>query len=105
MARIQNAPGDRWDWVAIYKHGANPAVAGYGPWTYTHSIIDGRVTLNSKTAQAGSVSRWPVRPGIYSLYLLKDDLYVKIAARPSGSSLRLLSTRHTKSEETFSRLR
>lgn len=80
MAHIQNAPGDRWDWIAIYKHGANPAVAGYGPWTYTHSVIDGSVTLDTKTAQAGSVGRWPLRPGIYSLYLLKDDLYVKIAA-------------------------
>jgi endonuclease/exonuclease/phosphatase (EEP) superfamily protein YafD len=80
VARIQNAPGERWDWIAIYKHGANPAVAGYGPWRYTHSIIDGSVTLDTKTAQAGSVSKWPVRPGTYSLYLLKDDLYVKIAA-------------------------
>jgi hypothetical protein len=80
VAQVDNAPGERWDWIGIYKHGANPAVAGYGPWTYTHSIIHGRVTLNSKTAQAGSVSNWPVRPGVYSLYLLKDDLYVKIAA-------------------------
>ena len=80
VARIDNAPGDRWDWIAIYTHGANPAVAGYGPWTYTHSIIDGSVTLDTKTVQAGSVGRWPLRPGIYSLYLLKDDLYVKIAA-------------------------
>ena len=87
VARIRNAPGDRWDWIAIYKHGANPAVAGYGPWTYTHSIIDGRVALNSKTAQAGSVSNWPVRPGVYSLYLLKDDLYVKIAA----ATIRIIS--------------
>jgi endonuclease/exonuclease/phosphatase (EEP) superfamily protein YafD len=80
VARILNAPGERWDWIAIYKHDANPAVAGYGPWTYTRSIIDGSVTLDSKTAQAGSISKWPVRPGVYSLYLLKDDLYVKIAA-------------------------
>jgi hypothetical protein len=89
VARIHNAPGDRWDWIAIYKRGANPAVAGYGPWTYTHSIIDGSVTLDARTAQAGSVARWPARPGVYSLYLLKDDLYVKIAA----STIRVIPRR------------
>jgi endonuclease/exonuclease/phosphatase (EEP) superfamily protein YafD len=86
VARIQNAPGERWDWIAIYKHGADPAVAGYGPWTYTHSIVDGSVTLDAKTAQAGSISSWPVRPGVYSLYLLKDDLYVKIG----GATIRIV---------------
>jgi hypothetical protein len=79
VARIDNAPGDRWDWIAVYRHGADPAVAGYGPWTYTHAGIDGRVVLRASTAQAGTISRWPVRPGLYSLYLLKDDLYVPIA--------------------------
>ncbi len=87
VARIENAPGERWDWIAIYKRGADPAVAGYGAWTYTHAIVDGRVTLDAKTAQAGSVGTWPVRPGIYSLYLLKDDLYVKIA----GAAIRIVS--------------
>ena len=70
-----NAPGLRWDWVGVYKRGADPLVAYYLLYVYTHASIDGSVTLD-----AGSVvGTWPLPPGRYSVYLLEDDLYVKIA--------------------------
>jgi hypothetical protein len=74
----QNAPGQRWDWVGIYKRGADPLVASYLLYVYTNSSIDGSVTLD-----AGSVvGTWPLPPGRYSVYLLEDDLYVRIAGSP-----------------------
>jgi hypothetical protein len=70
----QNAPADRWDWVGVYKRGADPNVAYYLVWTYTLSTVDGSATLNN-----AAQGKWPLPPGRYSAYLLKDDLYVKIA--------------------------
>ena len=71
----QNAPGDRWDWVSVYKRNADPNVAYYLLWVYTKESVDGSATLD------GSASgTWPLPPGKYSVYLLKDDLYVKVAA-------------------------
>jgi hypothetical protein len=71
----QNAPGERWDWVGVYKRGGDPLVDYYLLYVYTHGSIDGSATLDAKTV-AGT---WPLPPGRYSVYLLKDDLYVKIA--------------------------
>lgn len=71
----QFAPGNRWDWVGTYRRGANPNVAYYKQWEYTGSTIQGSVVLDK-----GSNGPWPLRPGRYSVYLLRDDSYVKIAA-------------------------
>jgi endonuclease/exonuclease/phosphatase family metal-dependent hydrolase len=71
----QNAPGERWDWVSVYKRNADPNVAYYILWVYTRESVNGSATLD------GSASgTWPLPPGKYSVYLLKDDLYVKVAA-------------------------
>lgn len=70
-----DAPGERWDWVSVYRRGADPNVAPYLLWVYTHASVEGSTTLN------GSANgKWPLAPGRYSVYLLKDDLYVKIAS-------------------------
>ncbi len=71
---VRGAPGDRWDWLGIYHRGANPLVASYLLWTYTHSTVDGKVWLG-----ADSTGPWPLPAGNYSVYLLRDDLYVKLA--------------------------
>ena len=71
----ENAPGERWDWVAVYARGADPNVASYLTWAYTKSTVDGSLTLDRP-----SFGPWPLKPGKYSVYLLKDDLYVKAAA-------------------------
>jgi hypothetical protein len=72
----QNAPGERWDWVGVYKRGGDPLVDYYLLYVYTRASIDGSATLDAETV-AGT---WPLPPGRYSVYLLKDDLYVKIAS-------------------------
>jgi hypothetical protein len=70
-----NAPAERWDWVSIYRRGADPLVAYYIDWVYTQSTVDGLAILD---ASANGV--WPLKAGNYSVYLLKDDLYVKVAS-------------------------
>jgi len=72
---IRDAPGDRWDWIGVYRRGADPLVASYISWTYTHATIDGAAALNRRTAQV----TWPLAPGSYTVYLLRDDLYVQVA--------------------------
>ncbi len=71
---VTNAPGDRWDWLGIYHRGANPLVASYLQWRYTHAAIDGTFRL-----RPSGIFAVPLTPGRYSVYLLRDDLYVKIA--------------------------
>ena len=73
----QNAPGERWDWVAVYRRNADPNVASYLTWAYTKASVDGSLTL-----RGASSGPWPLKPGAYSVYLLKDDLYVKVAGTP-----------------------
>ncbi len=68
------SPGDRWDWIGIYHRGANPNVAYYIDWAYTQAIVQGSMRIG-----AAAHGKWPLPPGKYSVYLLKDDLYVKIA--------------------------
>ncbi len=71
---VGNAPGDRWDWLGVYSRGANPNVAYYLLWVYTKSAIQGRFKLGP-----AANGPWPLPAGRYSVYLLRDDLYVKIA--------------------------
>ncbi len=71
----QNAPGERWDWVGVYKRGGDPLVDYYLLYVYTQGSIDGSATLDTETVSG----TWPLPPGRYSVYLLIDDLYVKVA--------------------------
>jgi len=71
---VRNAPGERWDWLGIYHRGADPLVANYLLWIYTQAAVDGRFQLGSN-----AFGTWPLPPGRYSVYLLRDDLYVKVA--------------------------
>jgi endonuclease/exonuclease/phosphatase family metal-dependent hydrolase len=72
-----NAPGERWDWIGVYRRGADPHVAWYLLWTYTGASIVGSATLDDSSS-----GRWPLGAGEYSLYLLRDDGY-KMAATTS----------------------
>ncbi len=71
----RNTPANRWDWVGIYKRGADPNVASYITWFYTDSSVVGTKEMD-ETAAGG----WPLRSGKYSAYLLEDDSY-KVLAR------------------------
>lgn len=67
-------PGNRFDWVAIYRRGASPAAAPYLGWFYTDSMVAGSGTFDD-----GTSGRWPLKPGRYSVYLLPDDQYEVLA--------------------------
>ena len=69
------APGNRWDWIGIYRAGADPNVASYLDWLYTGATIEGSATFDRDAHGA-----WPLPPGDYSVYLLEDDAYHAVAA-------------------------
>lgn len=69
-----NAPGERWDWIGIYRRGADPMVAWYQLWVYTDASIAGSVVLDRAAYGA-----WPLPAGKYSVYLLRDDSYRLVA--------------------------
>ena len=68
------APGNRWDWVAIYRHHRDPNAAPYLEYVYTNATVDGSATIDIKAQ-----GKWPLVPGAYSVYLMQDDSYVKLA--------------------------
>lgn len=72
VATIAAAPGNRFDWIAVYK--ADTVVTtDYWTSVYTGSLIDGQVTLD-EAALGG-----PLEPGEWVLRLLRDDSYNAIA--------------------------
>ena len=80
VVRWRDAPGERWDWVGVYPHGANPNIAYYLLWGYTSASIAGQRTLDRTPGYYGyGPNTWPLAPGRYSVYLLRDDGYVIIA--------------------------
>jgi endonuclease/exonuclease/phosphatase family metal-dependent hydrolase len=68
------APGDRWDWIGIYRRGADPHVAYYLLWTYTDGTVQGSASLGRD-----AVGRFPLPPGRYTAMLLVDDSYRPVA--------------------------
>ena len=68
------APGNRWDWLGIYPRHADPNVASYFEYVYTGASVQGNGTVD-----AAATGPWPLKPGTYSVYLLRDDDYVKLA--------------------------
>jgi hypothetical protein len=67
------SPGNRWDWVGIYRRGANPG--NYLLWVHTRGTVEGSAVFDRD-----SVGAWPLPPGEYSVYLLRDDSYVPLAS-------------------------
>lgn len=72
----ESSPGNKWDWIGVYRQGADPNVAYYKAWAYTDATVTGALTLDSETASG----KWPLPASKYSLYLLADDSYAKLAA-------------------------
>lgn len=71
----RSAPGNRWDWVGVYRRDADPSRASYLSWVYTGATIEGSAVFDRDGPGA-----WPLEPGEYSVYLLRDDGYADIAA-------------------------
>jgi CubicO group peptidase (beta-lactamase class C family) len=57
----RGAPGNRWDWLGVYRRGADPNVASYLLWAYTDARPVGSAVLD-----AGANGPWPLRAGEYS---------------------------------------
>jgi hypothetical protein len=66
----EGAPGNRFDWVAIYRRGADPADGAYIAYLYTNSAVSGSATFD-----ADSTNRWPLAPGRYTAWVLVSDVY------------------------------
>ena len=73
-----DAPGNKWDWIGVYRRGADPNVASYKNWDYTDAKIAGTVLIDGR-APGGP---WPLPPGEYDVLLLKDDSYQELARAP-----------------------
>ena len=81
-----NAPGNRWDWLGLYKatekavptDGAIPDDSGdYLYYEYTRTAVEGTGAF-SRTSQVGGGS-WPLPPGRYEVRLMLDDGYRTVA--------------------------
>jgi hypothetical protein len=70
-----DAPGNKWDWIGVYKRGADPNVAWYKNWRYTEATIAGSAKIDD-TASGGP---WPLPPGEYDVLVLADDSYRELA--------------------------
>jgi endonuclease/exonuclease/phosphatase family metal-dependent hydrolase len=69
-----NVRGERWDWIGVYHRGADPHVAYYLLWAYTGATVEGSLVLDDNAN-----GRFPLNAGKYSVYILRDDGYVKMA--------------------------
>ncbi len=68
------SPGNRADWIGVYRRGADPGRASYLLFVYTGGTVEGSAVFDRDT-----VGAWPLEPGEYSVYLLRDDSYVSLA--------------------------
>lgn len=92
-----NAPGMKWDWLAVYKPGngdespiSTTRVAGYGSnmhylfYQYTQASIEGTAVFSDAlTPYYYGYSTWPLQPGNYEIRLLSDDGYTSLASSAS----------------------
>jgi endonuclease/exonuclease/phosphatase family metal-dependent hydrolase len=78
------APGNRFDWIAIYPAGAVDLYNDYLAYAYTGSERDGRFVYGEPFGSVRldrDASGEPLRlePGEYAAYLLLDDVYQPLA--------------------------
>jgi endonuclease/exonuclease/phosphatase family metal-dependent hydrolase len=72
-----NAPGYRWDWVAIYSLGDPDLYNGYWAYAYTGATASGDVTFD-----ADLLGEEMLPPGEYEVRLMLDDGYQVLASDP-----------------------
>ena len=80
-----DGPANRWDWVAVYRAGAdNPKTDSYLVWKYTNGHDSGAVppathgSLVFGDGQQGGP--WPLPPGRYRVHYLVTDQYKSIGS-------------------------
>jgi endonuclease/exonuclease/phosphatase family metal-dependent hydrolase len=79
VASWKNAPGNRRDWLGIYKAG-DPDQQNYVAFVYTGAAIDGTATFDD------SVIGGPLEAGDYEMRLMQDDAYLVLATVPFSVS-------------------
>jgi endonuclease/exonuclease/phosphatase family metal-dependent hydrolase len=79
VASWKNAPGNRRDWLGIYKAG-DPDQMNYVAFVYTGAAIDGTATFDD------SVIGGPLEAGDYEMRLMRDDAYMALATTPFSVS-------------------
>jgi endonuclease/exonuclease/phosphatase family metal-dependent hydrolase len=79
VASWKNAPGNRRDWLGIYKAG-DPDQMNYVAFVYTGGAIEGTITFDD------SVIGGPLEAGDYEMRLMRDDAYLVLATTPFSVS-------------------
>ena len=79
VASWKNAPGNRRDWLGIYKAG-DPDQMNYVAFAYTGAAIEGTATFDD------SVIGGPLEAGDYEMRLMRDDAYLVLATTPFSVS-------------------
>jgi hypothetical protein len=74
VVRWANAPGNRWDWVGLYP-AVKPDIPKPLLWRHTKATVAGEGPLDGES----EAEVWPLLPGKYSVKLLLDDGYTKLA--------------------------
>jgi endonuclease/exonuclease/phosphatase family metal-dependent hydrolase len=71
--RWTNAPGNRYDWLAVTPAGKGPG--SYMAWRYIDAAVHGEGSIDGR-----SNGRWPLPSGRYQVQLCVDDSYKCLAA-------------------------
>jgi endonuclease/exonuclease/phosphatase family metal-dependent hydrolase len=66
------APGNRFDWLGVFRAGADPKRARILAWRYTRGTIEGATSLGPGVR---GTAGWPLPAGRYELHLCLDDSY------------------------------
>lgn len=70
----RNAPGNRYDWVAIYAEDSKNKDSHLA-WAHVNARLEGTTTLDA----SGTTGDWPIPPGRYVARLMADDGFVLLA--------------------------
>ena len=66
------APGNRYDWLGVFRAGISAKVGSIKAWRYMDARIDGSARIAAGVRGAGP---WPLPPGEYEVRVCLDDSY------------------------------
>lgn len=66
------APGNRYDWVGVFRAGVSAKEGSIKAWRYMGARIDGSTRMAAGVRGAAS---WPLPPGAYEVRICLDDSY------------------------------
>ena len=66
------APGNRFDWLAVYRAGVSAKEGPFKAWRYLDARIEGSSTIGPG---ARGPAPWPLPPGRYEVRICLDDSY------------------------------